>query len=104
MRTRLVTILTVVFLTVDVAAGLLQFALDAGAFAGGEVAAGATVEGFLCAYGGLFGGESLGFAARQFAAADALFDAGGLPRLSRVDGLRLTGGMERLRRGRERKR
>ena len=102
MRARLVAILAVVFLTVDVAAGLLEFALDACALAGGKLAAGATVEGFLCAYGGLFGGESLRLAERQFAVADALPDAGGLSPLPRIDRLRFTVRVTRLRFGRER--
>jgi hypothetical protein len=77
--------LRVVFLAVDVAAGLLQFASEACALKGCELAAGATVEGFLRAYGGLFGGESLGFASRQFAAADTPPYARRLPTLPRVD-------------------
>ncbi len=80
-----VAILPVVFLPIDVAAGLLQFALDAGALASRELATGAMVKGFPCADGSAFGGESLGLAARQFAATDALPDARGLPLLSRVD-------------------
>jgi len=101
---RSVAILPVVFLTVDVPAGLLQLALDAGALSGRELAAGATVEGFLHANRGLFGGESLRLAARQFAAADALLDARLLPLLARVDrpgtAVRPVG----LRLGRQRKR
>ena len=68
-------ILPVMSLPVDVAAGLIQFVLNPGAFAQCEDAARTPGAGFGQADARLFGFEPGGFAARQFAAAQASANA-----------------------------